>query len=79
MDFTNILIQYKQERTKIKKTPLNVSLVEERLKRLDSAISANSQFYEFLNRSEKVDFLLYILERFMQNSPQFNLNEQNQN
>lgn len=75
MNLTDVMIDFKKERTKFRKIPLNVSVNVDRLRIFDNAMGEKSQFYHIMNRSEQMDFLLYILERFLRNSPEFNLEE----
>lgn len=77
MDRSALIIQFKKDRYKFKKRSLNVTVVEERLSRIENAIIKNSQVFDLLGFSERLDFMIFMLESFMINSPEFDIEAKN--
>lgn len=71
MDLAQELVNLKKSRAGNKKLPLNITVIEERFNKIESLISAKVPYYELLGPSDRVDFCLYILEKYMENSPLF--------
>jgi len=65
---TNEIISFKKKRTKLPKKSLNITVVADRLKNIENAILRKSNLFDLLGQSEQVDFMIYMLERFLENS-----------
>lgn len=75
MDLQEELIKLKKSRLGNKKKSLNITVVEERLTKIESMIASKCTYYELLGPSDRLDFCLYILEKYMTASPLFAQNE----
>lgn len=72
-EMLELIVDFKDNKRAGKKMPINVTLDEARIKRIYQSLAAKNDMFHFLNKSEKLDLCLYFLERFMQNSPMFSI------
>lgn len=68
---TKEVLEVKKSRKYLKKRSLNVSVSEHRLDRLSAIFSQKSEMFEVLGESEKIDYILFYLEKFVNASPTF--------
>ncbi len=75
MTVNNMVLNFKFNRdsSKIKKTSANLTLLTDRFDNLHNAISNKSEHFKVLNKSEQVDFMLYLLELCLETSTQIDL------
>lgn len=71
----NEVIKFKEARKDFKKVALTLTVSHERLHNIENAVRKLNPMYDFLNRSEKHDYLLLILEFFMVNNDKFEVSE----
>ena len=71
MDLEKELIKLKKSRLGDPKIPLNITVSKERFSWIESQITAKVPYYELLGPSDRVEFCLYILSKFMENSEIF--------
>ena len=74
MNVMEELVELKKNRVGKKKVSLNVTVIEERFNSIERLIIAKCPYYELLGTSDRVDFCLYILEKYMKASPLFQEN-----
>ena len=67
------ILDFKESRMDFKKTSLHVSVNGLRLENICNNLKIQSDYFRLLSKSEQIDFCLYVLERFMANSDQFQL------
>jgi hypothetical protein len=65
MNLDEILYIEHNKRKKRSKSAFNVSLCEERIKRIGDMLLSESNTFLLLNSSEKIDFMIYLLESYL--------------
>ena len=70
MDLNEAIIDFRKQRKQKSdsKETFHSSLSRKRVKRIMDAFNKKSHIFFMLNQSERMDFLLYVLERFLSNS-----------
>lgn len=65
MNFNETIINFKDQRTGKKKKPVNVTVEKERIERIEGFFSEQSPYFKMLNKAEKLDFMIFMLEKYM--------------